>query len=193
MRCWLLCLPLLACGAERVTTEPTEPTASSTVRSQQAQASPSDSASAPEPNATAEAATAESSASAQAALPPAPVPVLTSEMVREVVRAHFTDIGACYQAGVAREPNMKGDITLSLAIDGTGEVVSADAPTKPPKQPKIPAWKRRAMKKKAKKQPPVIYDEQVVGCVVEEFKKLRFPASKRGMVTFEYPLQFATK
>ena len=132
------------------------------------------------------------SASDVASVKPPPQGPFGPRRVREIVRDNYDAIGACYLAGLDRDPKLKGTISVKLAISGRGTVVSANAPQKPPtasppkatERKKKPYWKRKAAPPKEE----VLTDPGVVTCVEDVFKRLRFPPTGRGLVNLVYPV-----
>ncbi len=97
----------------------------------------------------------------------------STDRVREIVRAHFDAMGACYADGLTRDPGLAGTINVRLTIGGDGHVLSATAP------------KEAAA--------DALTDATVVGCVETEFKGLRFPPTGRGLVSLVYPVVFGVE
>jgi hypothetical protein len=116
----------------------------------------------------------------------------TSDRVREIVRKHYDEVGACYQAGLERDPKMKGTIEVHLAIGEDGVVLAANA-SKDPKDAKGSKAPPRAGRPKAKKEELRIADSEVVSCVEKVFIALRFPPTGRGLVNMIYPVVLAVE
>jgi TonB family protein len=84
--------------------------------------------------------------------------------VQSVVRAHFSDVRLCYEAGLKRKADLQGRVHVKFTIGRDGAVTSAtdhgsDLP-----------------------------DPDVVACVLDVFRKLRFQPPQRGVVIVTYPL-----
>jgi Ca-activated chloride channel family protein len=50
---------------------------------------------------------------------------LDKDLIRRIVRAHISEVRACYNKGLARDPNLKGRVSIQFMIDGGGKVLSA--------------------------------------------------------------------
>ncbi len=174
-------LAFVACGSEQGGAEaPTEPAGSST-------AAPSVTPSAaggatPTPSGIGSAA-ARSGEAASEGEPQVTVPLLTADIIRDVVRPQYQDIAVCYQEGLSRTPKLAGTVEVALTIAGDGSVLDAH-------QKAIPKGQRG---KPARHADDLMTDETVVDCVLAKFKVIRFPASRRGMMTTVYPIVFATE
>jgi TonB family protein len=111
----------------------------------------------------------------RAAASPKPAPAETGEPnragrlppadIQNVVRAHFGDFRDCYHAGLKRNPDLEGKVTVRFVIDTDGKVASATGSGE-------------------------IGDEEVVSCVVDAAEKLTFPRPEGGTVTVSYPIVF---
>ena len=91
---------------------------------------------------------------------------LAPEKIQEIVRAGFGEIKKCYERGLGANPNLTGRVSIQFVIDREGRVASAgdDGSDLP--------------------------DPKVIQCVVDAFKKLRFPKPEGGIVTVVYPIIF---
>lgn len=89
------------------------------------------------------------------------------EMIREPIRRHYGCFRKCYEQGLVTSPNLVGAVNVSFMIENhTGKVIHAqDARSTLP-------------------------NAQVVACVVNEVRGVRFPAPERGNITVTYPLMF---
>ena len=93
---------------------------------------------------------------------------LMPEIVQRILRRHYGRFRACYQSGLAQNPNLQGRITLQLAIakDGntaTAKSLNSDLP-----------------------------DADVVRCVVSAVRAVRYPKSNSGSVNVvSAPLVFS--
>jgi hypothetical protein len=120
--------------------------ASKTVRS----ASASGPASSSAPSSTAETKTA------SGRLPP--------DVIQRVVRDHYPAFRNCYEAGLTRNPNLKGRVSVAFVIGRDGKVTNVDD-----RGSDLP-------------------DPAVVRCVVSRFSSLIFPPPEGGIVTVVYPI-----
>lgn len=195
----LLLVP--ACGAGTPQGAPAaerDPTAGAPVDSGAATDAPAGdlASAAAAPAASSPAVSASASASLSASLSPRPIaPILTSDMVREVVRAHYAGLGTCYQQGLERDPKLAGTVAVHLTVDGQGRVVDASAPeaSKKSKPPRRRRWHKRRRGRHPLPPEPRITDAEVVGCLLDKMRALQFPPSKRGLTNLVYPLVFATQ
>lgn len=103
---------------------------------------------------------------------------LAPEEIRSVVRARFGELRKCYEAGLRRDPNLAGRISVRFVIGRDGKVTAVaegDLPNSPPPSPASAPMPDRA----------------VVSCVLREFEKFTFPAPEGGVVTVVYPIMFS--
>ncbi|HET9933895.1 MAG TPA: AgmX/PglI C-terminal domain-containing protein [Polyangiaceae bacterium] len=91
---------------------------------------------------------------------------LPPELIQSLVRKSFAEFRHCYEAGLARDPNLEGRISVRFVIGLDGSVTAArDAGSDIP-------------------------DSRVRDCVIDAFLKLRFPEPDGGIVTVVYPIVF---
>ena len=88
-------------------------------------------------------------------------------MIRRVVFGEVDRFNRCYIAGLAKNAKLEGSVLLRFVIDPSGAVASGQSEA-------------------ASTMP----DKEVVACVVQELKTLRFPRPNGGFVTVVYPLVF---
>jgi hypothetical protein len=92
---------------------------------------------------------------------------LPPEVIQRIVRQHFGRFRACYEAGLAKAPGLKGRVSVRFVIGKDGAVASAaDAGSDLP-------------------------SADVTKCVVSAFSRLSFPKPEGGIVTVTYPLDFS--
>ncbi|MEZ4470571.1 MAG: AgmX/PglI C-terminal domain-containing protein [bacterium] len=91
---------------------------------------------------------------------------LPPEVIRRVVRTGKATYQSCYEAGLKKNPKLKGGFVVRFGIDTTGEVDFAVA-----EAVKLP-------------------DAGVVACVVAAMKTLKFPEPEGGSVQVNYPFDF---
>jgi hypothetical protein len=92
---------------------------------------------------------------------------LPPEVIQRIVRQSFGRFRGCYEAGLAKDPGLKGKVSVRFVIGKDGAVASvADAGSD------LPA---AGVKK----------------CLLAAFSKLSFPAPEGGIVTAVYPLDFS--
>ncbi len=64
---------------------------------------------------------------------------LAPEEIRSVVRARFGELRKCYEAGLRRDPNLAGRITVRFVIGRDGKVTAVaegDLPNSPRRRPR---------------------------------------------------------
>lgn len=92
---------------------------------------------------------------------------LGKEAVQQVVRAAFGTMRTCFEEGLTHGANLDGRIVVKFVINARGAVSSA-----------VDGGSDLA-------------DGTVVGCILERFRKLIFPAPEHGEATVLYPLRFS--
>ncbi len=92
---------------------------------------------------------------------------LPPEIIQRIVRANFSGMRTCYEAGLRRSGNLNGKVEVRFVIERDGRVSSAK-PT----------------------EGTALVDNTVVQCVVGEFSKLTFPEPEGGTVIVVYPIIF---
>lgn len=95
--------------------------------------------------------------------------------IREVFQGSLDHFRACYQEGLARNPKLRGRVTLLLVIDGSGRVAEADL---------LREAAHDAL-------PTDLPDPQALDCMLDVARQQRFPAFAGGEVTVVYPILFA--
>jgi tetratricopeptide (TPR) repeat protein len=91
---------------------------------------------------------------------------LPPEVIQRIVRQNFGRFRLCYERGLARSPNLAGQVRATFVIDRRGQVSSVQ------------------------NQGSTLPDSSVVSCVISAFHGLEFPAPEGGMVTVVYPIAF---
>lgn len=89
---------------------------------------------------------------------------IAPEVIRSVVRSHYSAFRACYELGLVRAPELQGRITMRFVIDRAGKVSSlsiADV---------------------------TLRDCGVIDCIRAAFGRIEFPRPENGIVTVSYPL-----
>jgi hypothetical protein len=94
---------------------------------------------------------------------------LARNKIRDVVRANFEVFKKCYEAGLKKNPDLKGGVKVRFVVGRDGRVLSAAV------------------------QEQTLPDEVTVQCIVEAYKTLVFPRPEGGIVTVVYPIVFATE
>jgi hypothetical protein len=100
---------------------------------------------------------------------------LPKEVIQRVVRVKAAGtLRGCYERALATHPAASGRVTVKFTIDGEGRVAS-------PAAIRVPGDAA-----------PMLDDGAAVGCIVEAFKKLEFPAPEGGTAGVVFPITFAT-
>jgi hypothetical protein len=60
--------------------------------------------------------------------PPPAKPALTPQEIQRVVRSHSTELAACYEAAMVRDPSVTGTVTVRFLIAADGKVAWASVP-----------------------------------------------------------------
>ncbi|NUQ76364.1 MAG: AgmX/PglI C-terminal domain-containing protein [Polyangiaceae bacterium] len=92
---------------------------------------------------------------------------LAPETIRDVVRATFGGLRACYEAALANDPALAGQISVKFTIhqDGSVSGTQTDSST--------------------------IGDAVMVDCVLDHFAGIQYPASNAGDASVIYPVMFS--
>lgn len=91
---------------------------------------------------------------------------LTEEQVRRVVVAHIGAVRACYDSELSRNPNLRGGVTMTWAIEPGGTVTSASVSGSS------------------------IQNQRVEGCVQRQVKTWKFPVSDGVTNVSAFPFRF---
>jgi hypothetical protein len=89
---------------------------------------------------------------------------LPPEQIQAIVRAHYDRIRLCYDAGLLRDPALKGKVMIHFRIGLDGKVTSASI---------------------AENQ---LTSCRVAGCIRDAFKRGEFPRPSGGVVNVNYPI-----
>jgi tetratricopeptide (TPR) repeat protein len=90
---------------------------------------------------------------------------LPGELIRRIVRQHQASFRSCYEAGLARHPDLNGRVVTRFVIATDGKVSDVAIPSAD------------------------LPDCRVIACIRNAFSELEFPPPKGGIVTVSYPLQ----
>jgi hypothetical protein len=91
---------------------------------------------------------------------------LSAEQIRRVVMAHQGALRACYDSELARNPSLKGGVTMTWNIEPGGTVASAGVASS------------------------TIGNDRVSGCVLRQVKSWHFPVSESSTNVAAYPFKF---
>jgi len=86
--------------------------------------------------------------------------------VQSVIRSHHEIFRKCFEPALARDPKLKGMVSVRFVIDRDGHVSLSEL-------------------EKSN------LDDDVANCVVDGFRKLKFPRPEGGIVTVVYPMRFS--
>jgi hypothetical protein len=92
---------------------------------------------------------------------------LDKDIIRRIVRAHINEVRYCYNQGLARDPNMKGRVSVQFTIGPTGKVPVAVV------------------------QDSSISDRNVANCIAQAVRRWTFPKPQGGgnvVVTYPFVL-----
>jgi TonB family protein len=93
---------------------------------------------------------------------------LDKDIIRRIVRAHINEVRACYNTGLAKNPNLEGRVAVSFVITGTGTVGSAAV------------------------QESTVKDGEVGKCIAKAVKRWKFPKPQGGgNVIVSYPFNLS--
>jgi hypothetical protein len=86
-------------------------------------------------------------------------------MIRRIVRSHLNEVRSCYNAGLAKNPNLQGRVEVNFVILGSGSVGTSVVTGNGTKSP------------------------QVGKCIAKSVKRWKFPrrGGSSGAVTVKYP------
>lgn len=122
---------------------------------------------------------------------------LPKEAIQRVIRQSFGVIRECYEAGLARNPKLTGRIAMRFVISRDGGVDHLGVASHP--SPKTPAELEDLQflihtnggLPASRDGHPAMADLQVVQCVENVFRLLKFPKPEGGIVTVLYPIVFS--
>ena len=97
--------------------------------------------------------------------PPGDLAKIPKEVVANVVRGRMSDVRRCYEAALARKPDLAGRLTVEFLIDAQGKVSSAKLASSD------------------------LGDSETEKCILGVFERLVFPKPKGGgVVMVRYPV-----
>jgi hypothetical protein len=97
----------------------------------------------------------------------APSGDLDPRLVQASIEAHQPRFRACYRAGVARDPGLRGEVKVRFVISETGRTIRVED-----------AGSR-------------LKDARVLSCIRGEFAAIHFPPPEGGFVSVVWPMLFA--
>jgi hypothetical protein len=122
---------------------------------------------------------------------------LEPAVIQERVRAQFDQLRGCYEAGLGRNPNLTGRISIRFVIDRTGSVKDVEVRTREdvsssdPEPGTEPFFEKLGFPRPPANPVPLMSDQGVLTCVADRFRALIFPPPTHGIVTVVYPILFA--
>jgi len=101
---------------------------------------------------------------------PAVEGALDKEIIRKVVRQHRREIKYCYEKELAKDPTLKGEVTVQFTISASGEVIAAIV------------------------QKSTLGNQAVETCMQGKIQRWTFPEPKgNGIVKVNYPFNFSSQ
>jgi hypothetical protein len=94
---------------------------------------------------------------------------LTTEAVAGIVRASHLRLRECYERGLARNPALRGALTVSFVVDGSGDAVELRTTSS------------------------TLADDAVVACVAVVYQTLKFPLPAQGKATVVSGIEFGVE
>jgi hypothetical protein len=92
---------------------------------------------------------------------------LDRDIIRRIVRAHINEVRSCYNAGLTKDPNLQGRVSVNFVITGVGTVGSSVV------------------------QESTLKDSSVANCIAKAVKRWKFPKPRGGgnvIVTYPFNL-----
>jgi hypothetical protein len=91
---------------------------------------------------------------------------IDKDLIRRIVRAHINEVRSCYNAGLTRDPNLGGRVTVQFSIIGNGKVSSSVV------------------------QENTTRDSEVGNCIAKAVKRWKFPrVNNGGTALVSYPFR----
>jgi hypothetical protein len=91
---------------------------------------------------------------------------IDKDLIRRIVRAHINEVRSCYNAGLTRDPNLGGRVTIQFSIVGNGKVSSSVV------------------------QENTTRDSGVANCIAKAVKRWKFPrVNNGGTALVSYPFR----
>jgi hypothetical protein len=108
---------------------------------------------------------------------------IPASALQRVVRAGFDGFKKCYEAGLRREPALRGTVRVRFVVARDGSVSEAADADRGPPDPL--AWGTGAAGKP-------LGDAEVSACVVAAFRRLSFPKPAGGSFPATYPIELTS-
>lgn len=95
---------------------------------------------------------------------------IDKSVIRRIVRAHLNEVRSCYNAGLTRNPNLTGRVTIQFSIIGTGKVGSSAVQANTTK------------------------DSSTANCIAKAVKRWKFPrVGNGGTALVSYPFRLTSR
>ena len=91
---------------------------------------------------------------------------INEDLVSHVIYTHHKELRTCYEAGLESDEKMVGKVSVKFIIGSDGMVVNSEI------------------------KHSTLGDEEVEGCIVDEFYNMDFPAPERGKAIVTAPFTF---
>jgi TonB family protein len=159
----------LALGCASAAPPPEAPAEPSLESSQEADPPGAAAAGDPSPAAEPESPTPEPSAAASSATASPPRDSRSKQEIQQVMANNRDKVRACYDAALAKNPGIAGDLVVDFTIDPRGDVKQAEV-----------NWSQSE-----------IHIPELDACAADAVRSLKFPASSRGLESkVSYPFNF---
>ncbi|HVI04338.1 MAG TPA: AgmX/PglI C-terminal domain-containing protein, partial [Enhygromyxa sp.] len=91
---------------------------------------------------------------------------IDKDLIRRIVRSHINEVRSCYNAGLTRDPNLGGRVTIQFSIVGNGKVSTSVV------------------------QENTTRDSEVGNCIAKAVKRWKFPrVNNGGTALVSYPFR----
>lgn len=110
--------------------------------------------------------------------PELPSGSLPPQLVQLLVRNQFARLRSCYDAGLRRQPSLRGRVTVRFHVGTDGRVTHAESVAARTSVRDVPV------------QPTTLRDPAAVSCMLEVFRSLQLTRPKGTDVTAIYPILF---
>jgi TonB family protein len=93
---------------------------------------------------------------------------LDRDIIRRIVRAHINEVRSCYNAGLTKNPELEGSVTVDFVIASTGKVSASSVAES------------------------TLSDTSVANCIAKAVKRWTFPKPRDGgEVQVSYPFELS--
>jgi hypothetical protein len=102
-------------------------------------------------------------------------------VIQKIVREAYNGFRTCYEQGLARDPGLEGSVIVRFVINGRGTTERIAVIPRP----------QRGASPRPDGLGTTLPDQEVVACIVNHYKTLKFPQPEGGIVTVVYPIMFS--